>query len=85
MGYALYILRRAQKELAQLPTGAYERVRDTIRALAQDPRPPGCLKLKGREGLSGLQKYRLPALACQKFVFYGREVRYDQQTSIGVN
>ena len=50
MGYALYILRRAQKELAQLPTGTYERVRDAIRALAQDPRPPGCLKLKGREG-----------------------------------
>jgi len=50
MGYVIYILRRAQKELAQLPTYAYERVRDAIRALAQDPRPPGCLKLKGREG-----------------------------------
>ena len=50
MNYALYILRRAQKELAQLPSEAYERVRDAIRALAQNPRPSGCLKLRGREG-----------------------------------
>jgi mRNA interferase RelE/StbE len=50
MSYTISILRRAQKELAQLPSGAYERVRDAIRALAQDPRPLGCLKLTGREG-----------------------------------
>ncbi|HAZ31455.1 MAG TPA: type II toxin-antitoxin system mRNA interferase toxin, RelE/StbE family [Dehalococcoidia bacterium] len=50
MSYALYILRRAQKGLAQLPTEAYERIRHDIRALAQNPRPPGCLKLRGREG-----------------------------------
>jgi mRNA interferase RelE/StbE len=50
MSYTVFILRCAQKELAQLPSEAYERVRDAIRALAQDPRPPGCLKLTGREG-----------------------------------
>ncbi len=50
MSYTISILRRAQKELAQLPSGAYERVRDAIRALAQAPRPSGCLKLAGREG-----------------------------------
>lgn len=50
MNYTISVLRRAQKELAELPSGAYERVRDTIRALAQNPRPPGCLKLIGREG-----------------------------------
>jgi mRNA interferase RelE/StbE len=50
VSYALYILRRAQKSLAKLPTEAYERIRDDIRALAQNPRPPGCLKLRGREG-----------------------------------
>lgn len=49
-GYTILILRRAQKELAQLPGNAYERVRDAIRALGQNPRPPGCLKLRGREG-----------------------------------
>lgn len=50
MTYDLLILRRAQKELAQLPTQSYERVRDTIRSLAENPRPRGCLKLTGREG-----------------------------------
>lgn len=50
MSYAVSILRRAQKELARLPLEAYERVRDAIYLLANDPRPPGCLKLTGREG-----------------------------------
>lgn len=50
MNYTVFILRRAQKELSQLPKGTYERVRNAIRALAQDHRPPGCLKLKAREG-----------------------------------
>jgi len=48
--YTVLILRRAQKELARLPGGAYENVRDAIRALGQNPRPPGCLKLTGRDG-----------------------------------
>jgi mRNA-degrading endonuclease RelE of RelBE toxin-antitoxin system len=34
MGYELRILRRAQKELAQLPKEAYSQVSDAIRALA---------------------------------------------------
>lgn len=50
MGYTIYILRRAQRELAELPRGTYERARDAIRALAQNPRPTGCLKMKEREG-----------------------------------
>jgi mRNA interferase RelE/StbE len=50
MSYTISILRRAQRELAQLPDEAYERVRDAIRALSQEPRPLGCLKLTGREG-----------------------------------
>ena len=50
MNYSLFILPRAQKELAQLNTGAFARVRDAIRELANDPRPPGCLKLAGRDG-----------------------------------
>ncbi len=49
MSYTISILRRAQRELTRLPVGAYERVRDAIHALGQDPRPPGCLKLTGRE------------------------------------
>jgi mRNA interferase RelE/StbE len=44
------ILRRAQKELAQLSPEPYARIRDAIRALGHDPRPQGCLKLTAREG-----------------------------------
>jgi mRNA interferase RelE/StbE len=48
--FLLLILPRAQKELARLPEREYERIRDAISALAETPRPPGCLKLSGREG-----------------------------------
>jgi mRNA interferase RelE/StbE len=50
MTYIISILRRAQKELEDLPVDAYERIRDDINALADDPRPSGCLKLTNREG-----------------------------------
>lgn len=50
MKYALLILRRAQKELANLDRNEYERVRDAIASLADNPRPFGCKKLVGREG-----------------------------------
>ena len=50
MDYTIFILRRAQKELAQLSGRAYRRVCDAIRALAQNPRPSGCRKLTAREG-----------------------------------
>ena len=50
MTYTVTILRRAQKELGEVPKEAYGRVRDAIGALAEDPRPPGCLKLTGRDG-----------------------------------
>jgi mRNA interferase RelE/StbE len=50
MTYSLFILRHAQKELAQLTGSPYERIREAIRSLADDPRPHGCLKLAGREG-----------------------------------
>ena len=50
MNYSLFILPRAQKELAQLSSAAYARVRDAMRELAENPRPLGCLKLTGRDG-----------------------------------
>jgi mRNA interferase RelE/StbE len=49
MSYTILILRRAQKELARLPHDVYERVRDAVRALAQEPRPRGWIKLTGRD------------------------------------
>jgi len=48
--YALDILRRAQKELSNLPHEPYVRVRDAIRRLAGEPRPSGSKKLAGRTG-----------------------------------
>ncbi len=50
MSYELKILRRAQRSLGRLSQRDYERVRDAIRALADEPRPPGCRKLTGRDG-----------------------------------
>ncbi len=50
MTYALTILRRAQKELSDLPREQYVRVRDAIRKLAEEPRPDGSRKLAGRTG-----------------------------------
>jgi mRNA interferase RelE/StbE len=50
VSYRDLILRRAQSELAQLRNEVYERIRDAICALADDPRPPNGLKLTGRTG-----------------------------------
>jgi mRNA interferase RelE/StbE len=50
MSYEVFILRRAQKELAALPKTDYERMRDAVMALTDNPRPAGCKKLTGREG-----------------------------------
>jgi mRNA interferase RelE/StbE len=50
MTYSIQILRRAQKELAQLPKQEYERIKEAVKNLSQDPRPQGCKKLTGREG-----------------------------------
>ena len=50
MNYEVSILRRAQRELSELPAVDYERVRDVIRGLSEEPRPPGCVKLTGHDG-----------------------------------
>jgi mRNA interferase RelE/StbE len=50
MTYRILVLRRALKELEQLPAEHYARLRDAIRHLASEPRPVGCLKLTGRGG-----------------------------------
>ena len=50
MSYAISILRRAQRELASLPPQSYERTKESILTLDEEPRPRGCQKLAGREG-----------------------------------
>ena len=50
MSYSLFILPRAQKELAALPAQQLEIAESRIESLRNNPRPPGCKKLAGREG-----------------------------------
>jgi mRNA interferase RelE/StbE len=50
MIYSILILRGAQKELSDLPKTTYERIKDAIRKLADDPKPRGIRKLSGRNG-----------------------------------
>ena len=50
MSYELFILKRAQQELAHLPKDDYQRVKETIRSLRENPRPRAAKKLRGREG-----------------------------------
>ena len=48
MSYSLAIKRSAQKDLASLHPQAQEAVDRRILTLANDPRPPGAVPLKGR-------------------------------------
>ena len=50
MTYAIKMLRGAQKQLEQLPKADYIAVKAKIEALANNPRPFGCEKLKDRSG-----------------------------------
>jgi mRNA interferase RelE/StbE len=50
MTYKISILRKAQKQLAKIPTSDYKKVKQAILNLTHDPRPPGSKKLKGRPG-----------------------------------
>ena len=51
--YELVFKRSVAKDLRDLPKKDVARVLQRIRALAEDPRPPGC------EKLSGLERYRI--------------------------
>lgn len=50
MTYKISIRRKAQKQLARIPAGDYKKVKAAIQALANNPRPSGSKKLKGRPG-----------------------------------
>jgi len=49
VSYRLSIPRGVNKRMEKLPTDVYDRVDGAILALADEPRPPGCKKLRGRE------------------------------------
>lgn len=48
--YFISISKTAQKQLDKLPNPMAERLITAIRQLADNPRPPGYKKLKGRDG-----------------------------------
>jgi mRNA interferase RelE/StbE len=50
MTYRVLILPRAQKEWERLPDKEYQQIRNAVSDLAANPRPAGCVKLRGREG-----------------------------------
>ena len=49
MTYQVLIERPAAKSLAQITSPHRERITEAIRALANNPRPPGAKKLSGRD------------------------------------
>lgn len=52
--YVVELKPSARKELERLPVRLIERIFPKLEALADDPRPPGCKKLKG-----GQQEWRI--------------------------
>ena len=50
MSYKILILRSAQRALSQLPLDAFNKACKIIRSLDNNPRPPGSIKLTGRDG-----------------------------------
>ncbi|MCP4644372.1 MAG: type II toxin-antitoxin system RelE/ParE family toxin [bacterium] len=47
--YSVTITRSAEKELDKLPAEMFERVADAILELEEQPRRPGCKKLRGTD------------------------------------
>ena len=50
MRYTVEIKRSAQKQLAKISNPFSDAITEKILSLEIDPRPVGCIKLKGREG-----------------------------------
>ena len=47
--YRIYLDGRAQKDLDRLPGNTLRRVLEALTALRENPRPLGCMKLRGSE------------------------------------
>ena len=50
MPHQIQIRKTAQKQLDKLPDDIADTLLDAIETLAENPRPKGCKKLKGRSG-----------------------------------
>jgi mRNA interferase RelE/StbE len=51
MGYAIEFRPSARKAIGRLPNNVFGRIAPKIDALADDPRPPRCVKLVGHDAL----------------------------------
>jgi mRNA interferase RelE/StbE len=49
--YSVEITGRAERDLRRLDRAVKNRIVESILALASNPRPPGCLKVRGEESL----------------------------------
>ena len=47
--YKVFFKKSVQKDLSAIPKNDLKRILSRIKALAEDPRPPGCEKLTGQE------------------------------------
>jgi mRNA interferase RelE/StbE len=45
--YEVYLERSAENDLKRLPASTFQRILPQIKALAENPRPPGCHKISG--------------------------------------
>jgi len=50
MTFDVKLTRTARKEIAAVPFETERRIVAALEGLAGNPRPPGCLKLSGRDG-----------------------------------
>ena len=58
--YRLEMKRSARKQFDALPAQERERIGPKILALADDPRPPGCVKLVGTADLIVGERHQTP-------------------------
>ncbi len=47
--YKVQVERKVQKKLTKIPSPYYARIKSAVLDLADEPRPNGCKKLKGRD------------------------------------
>ncbi len=45
--YEVYLERSAERDLKKLPSEAFHRIIPNLKALADNPKPPGCRKIMG--------------------------------------
>jgi mRNA interferase RelE/StbE len=56
MSYTVYLTKAAAKDLAAVPKKTLPRIDNTIRSLADNPRPHGSIKLEGSDDLYRIRK-----------------------------